>query len=59
MKKREKYEVFYRGIGEWLKCKAAVPQPSGWLHYELWDGTNGLARPGAWRVVPGLQEQGR
>lgn len=36
---------------EWHRCKRAVKQPSGWLHYELADGTNGLAQPKNWRVA--------
>lgn len=36
-------------VGAWYPCKIAAPQPSGWLHYELRDHTNGLARPGTWR----------
>jgi hypothetical protein len=36
----------------WLTCRFASVQPNGWLHYELPDSTNGLARPGTWRVKP-------
>ncbi len=37
----------------WRTCTTAEPQPpSGWLHYELWDGTIGLAPPNKWRVRP-------
>lgn len=36
----------------WVTCKKADPQPSGWLHYELSDGTNGLAMPERWREKP-------
>ena len=46
--KSVKYEV-YISNGEWEQCKKAVPEPSGWLHYELKDGTIGLARPENWR----------
>lgn len=36
----------------WVKCKKARLQPrSGWLHYELHDGTVGLSKPGSFRVV--------
>lgn len=38
--------------GEWIKCKSAAVQPSGWLHYLLADGTNGIAKPGNWRRKP-------
>lgn len=54
-----KYEI--EVAGEWYRCKKAAEQfnprsgeSNGWLHYELSDGTNGLARPGKWRkVTPG------
>ena len=29
----------------------AEEQPTGWLQYELGDGTSGLARPGDWYEV--------
>ena len=46
--KRTKYEV---EIGkEWCKCTRATETGTGWLHYELSDGTIGLKRPGTWRV---------
>jgi hypothetical protein len=48
---RTKYEILENGI--WKPCKIAKPQPSGWLHYELVDGTNGLKRPGTWRQKGG------
>jgi len=45
--KKPKFEVC---IGkEWCKCRKAVAMPSGWLHYELYDGTVGLAQPKNWR----------
>lgn len=38
--------------GGWRTCLRAAPVKNGWLHYELRDGTNGLARPGKWRIKP-------
>jgi hypothetical protein len=51
MTKTKKYQVSSTFNGEtvWEPCKKAVVQSSGWLHYELEDGTNGLARPGRWQ----------
>jgi hypothetical protein len=34
--------------GEWYDVKKGAKQRSGWLDYELHDGTRGLARPGKW-----------
>lgn len=48
MSTKTKYEVEY--FGHWYTCKVATVQESGWLHYELYDGTIGLKRPGTWRV---------
>lgn len=46
-KKQTIYEVY---VGrEWYRCRKADPQPSGWLHYELRDGTIGLVPPKKWR----------
>ena len=52
MRKRIKYEIRVGAKPEirWIPVKAADEQDTGWLHYELRDGTNGLARPGTWRV---------
>ena len=47
--KKTKYEIFTRHSG-WIMTKVASEQKNGWLHYELRDGTNGLARPGTWRT---------
>ena len=48
-----KYQILESSTGGfWETVKKAVPQPSGWLHYESFDGTNGLKRPGTWRVKP-------
>lgn len=47
--KKPKYQVLI--AGEWCKCRKAVVMPSGWLHYELSDGTVGLAPPKNWKVV--------
>lgn len=50
-----KYQVLesdFHPEGPWTTCTKADPQLSGWLHYELRDGTNGLKRPGTWRVKP-------
>jgi hypothetical protein len=49
---KQQYEVA-NGL-DWLLCKIAEEQPSGWLHYELRDGTIGLARPGRWRKAEQL-----
>jgi len=50
MNKSVKYQVRH-GDG-WQTCLRGAVQPSGWLHYELRDGTNGLCRPGQWREKP-------
>lgn len=37
---------------EWCKVeKSSLILASGWLHYELLDGTNGLAQPKNWRYM--------
>lgn len=36
--------------GEWFVCQKAVETGKGWLHYQMRDGTNGMKRPGTWRV---------
>ncbi len=33
----------------WIRVSDAKEVDQGFLHYELKDGTNGLARPGTWR----------
>jgi len=35
----------------WERCKKATEggMKPGWLHYELADGTIGLAKPGSWK----------
>ena len=33
----------------WIIARKAKELPSGWLHYELKDGTIGLMRPGKWK----------
>ena len=43
-----KYEI--KLAGEWIKVKKARKLATGWLHYELSDGTVGLMRPGLWRL---------
>lgn len=47
-----KYQV--QNSQKWETCTKATTDGMkvGWLHYELSDGTNGLARPGTWRVKP-------
>ena len=54
MKKKRRYQVrcWAIHVWAWVPCTKAEPQPSGWLHYELADGTVGLARPGTWRELP-------
>jgi len=51
-KKDKKIRYQIQDGESFINCKRAEPQPSGWLHYELTDGTNGLKRPGTWRVRP-------
>ncbi|PYT76507.1 MAG: hypothetical protein DMG40_25990 [Acidobacteria bacterium] len=46
--KQPKYQV--KIDGEWVFCRYAERNPSGWLHYELEDGTQGLKRLGTWRT---------
>lgn len=48
--KKTKYQI--KSGSEWITCKKAIEVKNGFLHYELSDSTNGLARPGAWRVKP-------
>ncbi len=44
----KKYEILNKRT--WVTCKKANPTgKNGFLHYELYDGTNGLARSGTWR----------
>ena len=52
---KTKYQV-HTSKGVWLTCKVAQPT-SGWLHYELDDGTIGLARPRKWREKPTATER--
>jgi hypothetical protein len=42
---------------EYITCSKAEEQPHGWLHYELRDGTNGLAQPKNWRRVEANQQK--
>jgi hypothetical protein len=42
---------------EYITCSKAEEQPHGWLHYELRDGTNGLAQPKNWRKVEADQQK--
>jgi len=35
---------------DWVTVKKFEVQESGWLHYELFDGTIGLAAPKNWRA---------
>lgn len=44
--KKGHYYVFC--AGEWLKCTKAKALESGWLEYELADGTAGLTQPRKW-----------
>ena len=50
-KQKTKYEVLV--VNEWIRCKKAAVQPSGWLHYELKDGTIGLTPAKKWREATG------
>ncbi len=43
-----KYEI--RDGDGWITAAKAVPVKKGWLHYQLRDGTNGLAQPKNWRI---------
>jgi hypothetical protein len=47
MKKNNQYEV--KDGDAWIRVSDAKEVKQGFLHYELKDGTNGLARPGTWR----------
>ena len=56
MRETVKYEI--KDGNEWIKClRAQEDWRKGWLRYELKDGTNGLARPGTWRVAETSQKQ--
>lgn len=46
----QKYQI-KDGDG-WETCRKAAPQKPGWLHYELRDGTIGLAYGDKWRIKP-------
>lgn len=46
-----KYQVTNHA-GGWVTCLRAAEQKSGWLHYQLRDGTNGLTPRKNWRVKP-------
>jgi hypothetical protein len=49
---KERYEIYVgteKGVKLWERPVKAVELPSGWLHYELKDGTNGMAQPKNWR----------
>lgn len=48
MKKPKSFYEILDG-GKWIKVKKAQEQSSGWLHYELKDGTIGLAPKKKWR----------
>lgn len=41
---------------KWITCVKAIPVKREWLHYQLKDGTNGLKRPGEWRVKDFLRD---
>jgi hypothetical protein len=63
--RKPKPVYFVRDGDGWIKCRVAVeahkatrPQPSGWLHYELEDGTVGLAQPKNWRQEELPQNKG-
>ena len=67
MKKKNQVEVRYEirvssasgkstKPDEYITAVQAEEHPHGWLHYELRDGTNGLAQPKNWRKVE-AQEQ--
>lgn len=44
----KRYEIKFRET--WVTCKRAVEVgKNGFLHYELYDTTTGLARQGTWR----------
>ncbi len=47
----KRYELVYDNGAATERCKKAVEVKLGFLHYELADGTIGLARPGKWREV--------
>lgn len=50
--KMPRYEVRFGSdiAPQWILAKKAAHMKRGWLHYELRDGTIGLAKPGTWRV---------
>jgi hypothetical protein len=48
---RVKYQILNRD-GTWTNCTSGQPHSTGWLSYSLSDGTNGVKRPGTWRVKP-------
>lgn len=49
-KKNTMYEVGSDKSG-WDRVTNAIEVRQGFLHYEMKDGTNGLARPGTWRHI--------
>lgn len=54
-----RYEV--RSGSEWVRCTRATTEnmKAGWLHYELPDGTVGIARESNWREAKEAKKKGR
>jgi len=44
-------EVLVSLMAGWKRVRSSKPLKDGWLHYELHDGTVGLAQPKHWRSV--------
>lgn len=44
-------EVLVSLMTGWRRVKSSKLARGGWLHYELPDGTTGLAQPKHWRIV--------
>lgn len=49
MNTKQKHHYVF-SAGEWIKCTKANPLRSGWLEYELKDGTAGLTKKWAFGV---------
>lgn len=45
-------EVLVSLMHGWVRVKDSRTIKDGWLHYELHDGTYGVAQPKHWREVP-------
>ena len=45
------FEVVVNVMAGWKRCKTAKLLATGWLEYELEDGSTGSAKPKHWRTT--------